>query len=233
MRWILVALLLLPACSSSEQESLNVFAASSLTDVFEELAPDERFNFAGSDDLTTQIREGAPADVFASASPKYSDELFADGLIDKPVTFATNSLVIVVPVDNPANIQHLGDLAAPGVKVVIADVGVPAGDYARTILENLGQNAVLDNVVSEEQDVKGVVGKVALGEADAGFAYLTDVRSSDVAMIELPAEAQPDISYTIAVVTDSANREAAQAFVGRVLGDAGRSALQAAGFGLP
>jgi molybdate transport system substrate-binding protein len=216
-------------------EGITVFAAASLTEVFQELAPDVTFNFAGSDELATQIREGAPADVYAAASPRYPDELLEEGLIEEPRIFATNRLVLIVPSDNPAGIESADDLSADGVRLVVGAEGVPIGDYTRTVLANLGLTEVLENVVSNEEDVKGVVGKITSGAADAGFVYVTDARAGgdDVAAIELPEEAQAVVRYPIAVVSGSENAEAAQAFVDLVLGEDGREALAAAGFGEP
>jgi molybdate transport system substrate-binding protein len=215
--------------------NLTVFAAASLTEVFEELAPDVRFNFAGSDELATQIREGAPADVYAAASPRYPDELFAEELIEAPQIFATNRLVLVVPSDNPAGIESVDDLGEDGTKLVVGAEGVPVGDYTRTVLENMGATDVLASVVSNEDDVKGVVGKVASGEADAGFVYVTDYNAAqeDLQAIELPADAQAVVEYPIAIVSDTGNREAAEAFVELVLSDEGQQALEDAGFGSP
>jgi molybdate transport system substrate-binding protein len=236
----LVLIVALPACGGasgggSSNDNATVFAASSLTEVFPKIDPDATYNFAGSDDLATQIQQGAPADVFAAASPKYPDQLYADGLVDKPQVFATNKLVLIVPKDNPAGIHSVDDLRNSDVKLVIGAEGVPIGDYTRTVLENMGATDVLDQVASEEDDVKGVVGKVALGEADAGFVYVTDVKPVEdkVTAIELPASAQAVVKYEIAVVKDAAHHEAAHAFEEQVLGDDGRSALQEAGFGLP
>jgi molybdate transport system substrate-binding protein len=151
------------------------------------------------------------------------------------VTFATNRLLVVVPKGNPAGISSVEDVAREGVKLVVAAEGVPVGDYTRTVLEALGLNAALENVVSEEDDVKGVVGKVALGEADAGFVYATDVKpvEGDVEVVEIPAEAQPPVEYQAAIVVGTENRARAEAFLQRLLGDEGRAALTAAGFGLP
>ena len=138
--------------------------------------PAPRYGFAGSDQLAFQIQQGAPADVFAAASPKYPEALYRQGLVEKPIPFATNTLVLIVPKANPAGIHSVNDLTKPGVKIVIGDPSVPVGSYTRTVLNNLGISAaVLKNVVSQETDVKGVVTKVALGEADAGFVYVTDV----------------------------------------------------------
>jgi molybdate transport system substrate-binding protein len=213
----------------------TVFAAASLTAVFPQIDPAATYNFAGSDDLATQITEGAPADVFAAASTKYPDQLYDEGLVDKPEVFATNRLVLVVPKDNPAGIQSVDDLRNPDVKLVIGAEGVPIGDYTRTVLEKMGAADVLDQVVSEEDDVKGVVGKVSLGEADAGFVYVTDVKPVEdkVTAIELPAEAQAKVQYEIAVVKDAPHHDAAHEFVEQVLSEDGQAKLQAAGFGPP
>ena len=240
--WLLVCLALLVAScgggddnSAGDFEGLTVFAAASLTEVFQEIARDATFNFAGSDELATQIREGSPADVYAAATPKYPDELLDEGLIAEPQIFATNRLVLIVPADNPAGIESVDDLSAEDVKLVIGAEGVPIGDYTRTVLENMGATDVLDNVASQEEDVKGVVGKVTSGAADAGFVYVTDaiVAGDDVQTIELPDEAQAVVQYPIAVVVDSENQDAAQQFVDLVLGDDGRQALADAGFGPP
>jgi molybdate transport system substrate-binding protein len=223
------------ASGRSGASEATVFAAASLTEVFRELAPDARFNFAGSDELALQIEEGAPADVYAAASPTYPDELYEAGLVEEPRVFATNELVLIVPVDNPAGIQSVTDLAEPDVKLVVSAEGVPVGDYTRTVLRNLGHEDVVASVVSNEDDVKGVVGKVAEGEADAGFVYVTDVGpvQDQVQAIELPAEAQAQVEYPIAAVADAPNPEAARAFVDLVLSERGRDALRAAGFGIP
>jgi molybdate transport system substrate-binding protein len=236
-----VALALAAGCGgddgggSSSAAGATVFAAASLTEVFEELAPDARFNFAGSDELALQIAEGAPADVYAAASPKYPDELFVEDLVEQPQVFATNSLVLIVPADDPAGIESVADLADQGVKLVVGAEGVPVGDYTRTVLENMGESDVLGSVVSNEDDVKAVVAKVAQGEADAGFVYVTDVGpvKGQVRTIALPEEAQARVEYPIAVVKDAPNPEAAQAFVELVLSDRGREALESAGFGVP
>ena len=234
------ALVALAGCGGAtgggdSNDHATVFAAASLTEVFPQIDPAATFNFAGSDDLATQITEGAPADVFAAASTKYPDQLYENGLVDKPEVFATNKLVLIVPKDNPANIQSVDDLLNPDVKLVIGAEGVPIGDYTRTVLENMGASEVLDQVVSEEDDVKGVVGKVSLGEADAGFVYVTDVKpvESKVTAIELPDEAQAEVQYEIAVVKNAPHHDAAHAFVEQVVGDAGQAKLQAAGFGPP
>jgi molybdate transport system substrate-binding protein len=229
---------LLAACGggrSAASGELTVFAAASLTEVFPMIDPDPAYNFAGSDDLATQIKEGAGADVYAAASTKYPDELFDAGLIEKPQIFATNRLVLIVPKDNPAGITSVADLGKAGVKLVIGAEGVPIGDYTRKVLDTMGETDVLENVVSEEDDVKGVVGKVSLGEADAGFVYVTDVKPVEgkVEVIELPDAAQAKVEYPIAVVKGTEHEEAARDYVDLVLGREGQQALAVAGFGPP
>jgi molybdate transport system substrate-binding protein len=224
------------ALGAAAAVKLTVFAAASLAGVFPQLDRGQRYSFAGSDQLAFQIEQGAPADVFASANTKYPDRLYAAGLVEKPKVFATNELVLIVPRENEAGIHSVRDLTEKGVRVVIAARGVPAGDYTRTALTSLGlASAVLRNVVSEETDVKGVVAKVALGEADAGFVYRTDARAAvrDVYTLELPASAQPVIKYELAVVKRTKHLYTARKFVARVLSRAGRLALARAGFGLP
>jgi molybdate transport system substrate-binding protein len=220
---------------SGSAQGARVLAAASLTEVFQKVDPSARFSFAGSDELARQIREGAQADVYASANARYPDELFAEGLVEEPEVFASNRLVVIVPSGNPAGIESVEDVAEPGVELLVAAEGVPAGDYTRDVLADLGLERALDNVVSNEDDVRGVAGKVALGEADAGFVYVTDAApvEDDVAVVELPEGAQPPIEYEIAVVASSENAEAARAFVERVLGPEGRAALERAGFSVP
>lgn len=214
---------------------LTVFAAASLTQVFPRIASSPQYSFGGSDQLALQIRQGAPADVYAAASPKYTQLLYHDGLVSKPVTFATNRLIVLVPRSNPAHIDSVYDLRPSGVKVVIGDRGVPIGSYTRQLLDTLGiTEDVMRNVVSEETDVKSIVAKVALGEADAGFVYATDARpvASRARSIKLPAWAQPLILYQIAVVDSSSRKAAARAFIRKVTSARGRLLLKRAGFGV-
>jgi len=232
---VVVAALVLPA-SVSGATQLTVFAAASLTDVFVRIGGPERYSFAGSDQLALQIRQGAPADVFAAASPKYTQLLYRDGLVLKPVVFATNKLIVLVPRSNPGKIKSVYDLRRPGLKVVVGDSTVPIGIYTRQILDTLGITAdVAKNVVSQETDVKGIVSKIAFGEADAGFVYRTDARpvASSTRAVALPAWAQPPIRYELAVVKASKHRAAARAFVAKVLAKRGRLLLARAGCGLP
>jgi molybdate transport system substrate-binding protein len=215
---------------------ITVLAAASLTQVFPRISATPRYSFAGSDQLALQIRQGAPADVYAAASPKYTELLYRDGFLLKPVVFATNKLILLVPKSNPANIQSVYDLRRAGLKLVIGDSTVPIGTYTRQILDTLGITAdVMKNVVSQETDVKGIVTKVALGEADAGLVYRTDAKpvASRTRTIALPDWAQPVIRYELAVVKTSAHLSAARAFAKQVVSKRGRALLGKAGFGLP
>jgi molybdate transport system substrate-binding protein len=232
---VLVAVLVFPP-GTSAGGGITVFAAASLTDVFPRIDKAPRYSFAGSDQLALQLQQGAPADVFAAASPKCPQLLYHARLVDKPVVFATNRLVVIVPRSNRGRISSVYDLRRSGLQVVIGDTSVPIGSYTRQILDTLGITAgVMKNVVSAETDVKGIVAKVALGEADAGFVYATDARpvASKVRVVSLPAWAQPPIRYELAVVKSSSKRAAARAFVQRVLSKRGRLLLRQAGFGLP
>jgi molybdate transport system substrate-binding protein len=232
---VVLAALLLPAAASGATH-ITVFAAASLTDVFPRIGHTARYSFAGSDQLALQLGQGAPADVFASASSKYTQLAYRDGLVTKPVVFATNRLILLVPKSNPARIKSVYDVRRTGVKVVLGDKAVPIGSYTRQILDTLGiTGKVMANVVSQETDVKGIVSKVALGEADAGFVYRTDARpvATRTRTIPLPGWAQPPIRYELAVVKTSKHPQAARAFVRRVTSPRGRRLLAAAGFGLP
>ena len=167
-RVLLAALLVaavLPGVTGASHDAagaLNVFAAASLTEVFPAIDSRPRYNFAGSDQLATQIQQGAPADVFAAASPKYPELLYQQSLVEKPIKFVTNTLVLIVPKSNPAGIHSVMGLTKPGVKLVIGDATVPVGSYTRTVLTTLGISAaVMKNVVSQETDVRAVLSKVA------------------------------------------------------------------------
>ena len=214
----------------------TVYAAASLTSVFPRISPSARFQFAGSNQLAFKIRNGAPADVFASASPLYTHDLVTAGLVEKPRLFATNSLVLAVPRSNPAKIRIVQDLAKrPKLKLVVAGAKVPIGLYTREVLKRLGLLRVLRKAVSQEPDVKGIVGKLAFGQADAGFVYATDVRasSSRLIAIPLPPRSQPTVRYEVAVVKGTRNRAGALELVADLLGEDGRRELKRAGFGVP
>jgi molybdate transport system substrate-binding protein len=211
-----------------------VLAAASLTEVLPRIEPDGRYSFAGSNQLAQQIRQGAPFDVFLSASPQYTQALHAEGLVRRPVAFASNSLVVIVPRSNPARIRTVQDLAKrPKLRLVVAGPKVPIGLYTREVLKRLGLLRVLRKTVSMETDVKGIVGKVALGEADAGFVYRTDVKpvAGKVRVIALPPSSQPTVLYEAAIASSPRSLESAQAFLISLLGPDGRRQLKASGFG--
>src|SRR5207253_278824 len=186
---VLVAALVF-APGTSAGGGITIFAAASLTKVFPRIDKAPRYSFAGSDQLALQIQQGAPADVYAAASPKYAELLYHNGLVQKPAVFATNKLVVIVPRSNPGHVSSVYDLRRSGLRIVIGDKTVPIGSYTRQILDALGITAdVMKNVVSQETEVKGIVTKVALGEADAGFVYVTDSKAvaSKVRVVRLPA----------------------------------------------
>jgi molybdate transport system substrate-binding protein len=211
---------------------LTIFAAASLTNVFPQIAPHQTYSFGGSNMLAAQIQQGAPADVFASANTKLPEQLYEQGLVEKPVVFTRNALILIVPKSNPAHIHSVFDLRKPGVKLDVAAAGVPVGDYTRVVLHNLGLDDVMSNVASQETDVREVLAKVALGEADAGFVYTTDARTvkGKVATIGIRWSAQPIVQYAVAVVRSSAHLKAARAFVANLLTKAAQKKLLAAGF---
>jgi len=222
--------------TARSDDPVTVYAAASLAEALPRMAPAARFQLAGSNQLALQICQGAPADVFASASPIYTQQLFQEGLVERPRTFATNSLVLAVPRSNPAKISTVYDLAKrPKLKLVVAGAKVPVGLYTREVLKRLALLRVLRKAVSQEPDVKGIVGKLALGEADAGFVYATDVRASSgrLVAIALPRRSQPTIRYEVAVVRGSKNRAGAFELISDLLGTEGRRELARGGFGLP
>ncbi len=204
-----VGLVVVSAAAAAPQQSpLTIYAAASLTDVFRAFDPNQRYSFAGSNALETQIRNGAPADIFASAAPLNTQRLFAQGHVEKPVTFTSNRLALIVPRSNPAGIRTLYDLRRKPVKLVVCGPAVPVGAYTRTVLKKMGLSSVLSKVVSQEPDVRAVTSKVALGQADAGFVYVTDARavSEQVTVIRIPAWAQPRVRYEVAVVSRSSRQ---------------------------
>jgi len=246
----------LTGCTStntkSETQTLTVFAATSLTDAFTEIGSNFEaknpnvtvtFNFAGSQALRTQIEEGAPADVFASASSKEMETLITNKFVIKESSriFLSNQLVVILPADNSAGIDSLEDLATSGIKIVLAAEEVPVGNYAHQSLDlmndSFGNNfkdKALANVVSNEDNVKQVVAKVQLGEADAGIVYTSDaVASSDLKTIEIPVELNVIAKYPIAPLVESANANLAKEFIEYVLSAEGQAILQKWGFGSP
>src|SRR5215217_5582543 len=257
-------LALLTACGSMQSAAptnaptaqptkLTVFAAASLTDAFKEIGQTfgaanggatVSFNFAGSDQLATQITQGAPADVFASANKKQLDVVIKAGEIISGTerTFARNRLVLVYPKDNPAKLTALKDLANPGVKIVLANKSVPVGGYALDFLGKASKlpeytdtysPTVLKNVVSYEENVKAVLSKITLGEADAGIVYTTDaatVTDGSISQLNIPDNLNTIASYPIAATKNAKNADLAKKFVDFVLGPDGQQILVKYGF---
>lgn len=246
---VLLSLTLIPA---SAQTELLVFAAASLTDAFEEISVafeaenngvEVIFNFGSSSTLATQLVEGAPADVFASANnAQMNVAREAERIVGSPRTFVKNRLVLIVPADNPANIQSLRDLANPGIRLVVAAPDVPVRDYTNTMLDRLAadpaygeayRQAVIANIVSEEDNVRQVSAKIALGEGDAGIVYRSDVTpdiADSVIVIPIPDALNTIATYPIAQVTDSTAPELAQSFIEYILSLAGQDILVKWGF---
>jgi molybdate transport system substrate-binding protein len=220
------------AAARPAQTRLTVFAAASLTDAFPKIDRSPRYSFAGSNMLAAQIRQGAPADVFASANTALPQQLHDDRLCSKPVVLTRNTLVVIVPTANRAHIRSVHDLGKRGVKLVVAAPGVPVGSYTLTVLRRMKLTSALSNVVSRETDVRGVLAKVAIGEADAGFVYSTDARTVRyrVRVLAIPPWARPDVGYGICLVTASTHKAAAAALVRRALGKAGQQVLRTYGF---
>jgi molybdate transport system substrate-binding protein len=246
---ILLALALAPAPAP---RTLTVMAAASLQEAFTALGDslehrrpglNVAFNFGGSQTLALQIMQGAPADVFASADDHWMAVVRDSGhVLDQPRTFVHNRLVVIIPAANPGHVTRLDDLGRQGVKLVLAAETVPAGRYARTVAANLARLSgfgsdfaarVERNVVSNEENVKSVVTKVRLGEADAGIVYASDVTeavAADVRTIGIPPGANIIADYPIAVLLHAPNPEDAAAFVGLVLSATGQRILAGHGF---
>jgi molybdate transport system substrate-binding protein len=230
------------------KQTLQVFAAASLAGAFHELADrletahpglDVRISIAGSQQLVAQLEQGAVADVFASADDRWMSYARAQGLVSgEPTVFARNRLVMIVPKPNPARIGRLQDLSRGGIKIVIAADAVPVGHYTRTVLRNLTRTEgfptdfatrALRNVVSEEENVKSVVSKVQLGEADAGFVYRSDVTPAVaryVRVFEIPEGANVIATYPMALLRDGPAPDAAKAFLDLVLSVDGQRVLE-------
>lgn len=239
-----------PSTDVTEPRTLTVFAASSLTDAFTEIGEvfeaanpgvTVLFNFAGSQALRTQIEEGAPADIFASANTQEMDTLMEGGYVpqDESKIFLTNQLVVILPADNPAKIETLEDLSTPDIKLVLAAEEVPVGQYARRTLDQMNgpfgadfKDRVLANVVSNEDNVNQVTTKVQLGEADAGIVYTSDaVAAPELRTIEIPTDLNLTARYPIASLVKSAKPELAAQFVQYVLSAEGQAVLEKWGFG--
>jgi molybdate transport system substrate-binding protein len=227
--------------SSGGKPRLVVSAAASMTEALEACRTDfkdatVRLSFAGSDELAAQIRQGVKPDVYAAANTRLPDELNKEGLLSTPVEFATNQFVLAVPADS--DIKSVDDLTADDVTIAIGSDSVPIGEYTRETLARLpaGQEkAILANVRSNEPDVKGIVGKLTQGAADAGFVYITDVNATDGALkaIKLPAALEPDVTYGAGVVKGAKQPELARTYVDGLIHGACATALQEAGFGSP
>jgi len=236
----------------AQRTTVTVFAASSLTEAFEDVASafeeqnsefDVQFNFAGSPTLRTQLAQGAPADVYASADEENMQAAVDAGLVQgSPRVFARNSLTIIVPSDNPGDVHLLPDLGKDSLRIAVAAPEVPVGRYTREVLDKIAaddgfvpglRESVLENIVSEEPNVKAVVAKVQLGEADAGIVYASDVTDEiepDVDTIEIPLDFNVVASYPMAITTDTEQVDGAQAFIEYVLSDEGQDILEEHGF---
>lgn len=243
------------AGGAEEQREIEllVFAAASLTDAFDEINAAFEVqnpgvtvlaNYGGSSGLATQLLEGAPADVFASANTRQMQNVVDGGLVTAdPATFATNRLVIITPADNPAGLETPADLAQPGIKLVLATSGVPVRDYTDQMVALLAADpdyptdfaeAVYANLVSEEENVRQVAAKVALGEADAGVVYTSDVTpdiADDVQQLTVPDAVNVIAAYPIAPMAAAPHPEMAQRYVDFVMSGAGQAILIRWGFG--
>ena len=251
---VMIAVLLLAASAGYAQETkeLTVFTAASLTGAFGEMGQMYKnetnisvaFNFDGSQALRTQMENGAYADVFASANQKQMNAVKNDGLMNNSsvVIFTKNKLSLIVPKGNPAKIINLSDLAKPGLKIVMGTKDVPVGDYALQIISKLGNDSaygpdyktkVMANVISQETNVNYVVTKVALGEADVGFAYVSDITknlTSKVDKIDIPDEYNVIAQYPMGVLLESKYPLQSREFISLVMSDKGKAVLEKYGF---
>ena len=227
---------------SSQPTRLVVSAAASMMEALTRCAPQfdqangaaVRLSFAGSDELAAQIRQGAKVDAYAAANTKLPDALYSEGLLRKPVEFATNEFVLAVP--KGSDIDSVDDLTADGTTVVVGSKSVPIGTYTREALAKLPpaqEKAILANVRSNEPDVKGIVGKLTQGAADAGFVYVTDVNATGgrLEAVELPDDIEPQVTYGAGVVSKAKQPALAERFTGGLTNGACANALHEAGFG--
>ena len=260
---LLLTLLLLPACTGQghsgagnqalDRSQLTVFGAASLTNAFTEIGKQFQemhpgtsvtFNFAGSQQLAQQLNQGAQADIFASADGEQMQVAGQGGRVspDAPQTFIKNELVVVYPVENPGDLHSLQGLARPGLKIVLAAGAVPAGRYALEFLDKASHDAVyglnfkqevLKNVASYEENVRAVLTKVVLGEADAGIVYASDAFTASagkISTLKIPPELNVEANYPIAIIADSAHPTLSGDFIDFVLSDAGQQILANNGF---
>jgi molybdate transport system substrate-binding protein len=244
VRWLAVAVcVLVVGCgedpAAEQRPRLIVSAAASLTEALTACSrdfegADVRLSFGGSDELAAQIRQGVRPDVYAAANTRLPEELASEDLLETPVDFATNELVMALPGDE-REIEKVEDLAEPGVRLVIGAETVPVGAYTREVLNRLPADVrerILANVRSEEPDVRGVIGKLSQGAADAGFVYLTDV-TGDLTGVELPPDLRPTVAYGAGVVKGTEQPELARRYLDGLTDGACADALREEGFGAP
>jgi molybdate transport system substrate-binding protein len=218
---------------TSPVSGLTIFAGSSMSTVLPQIDPNNTYSLGSTTTLGTQIANGAPADILMGANTTETALLYSEGYVEQPVDFTRNTLAVVVPKNNPANIQSIYDLEKPGVTIDEAASSVPVGSYTVTVLNQMGINpAIQANVVSQETSDANVVSKVALGEVDAGFVYLSDYVTdpSQLTLITVPAWAQPKITYALAIVKSSTHQAADQQWVNEILSPAGQSYFVKDGF---
>lgn len=236
---------LLTTCATAPQP-LTIFAAASLTEALTDLAqafetahPDStlQLNFAGSQTLRLQLEAGARADLFISANEGHMMALYAQGSVNQPTVFAQNRLAVIVPANNPAQLTRLADLSRPNLKLVLAAETVPIGGYSRQLLRNLNQapaltpnfaNTVLQNLVSEEDNVKGVLSKITLGEADVGLVYQSDALAAAEAVqtIPVPTEWNVTANYFMAILANSSQKKQAEQVMAFILSTEGQTLLR-------
>ena len=218
-------------------DALTVYAATSLTNVMPEVKRDATYSFGGSNTLQLQIERGAPADVFLSAEPNEAQALYHEGRCERPVTFATNRLVLIVPHGDPGGVKSVYGLRKGGLKMSIGNANVPIGDYTRRLLRRLRLSKVLQsNTVSQQSNVGQVLSQVAFGGAQAGFVYVTDARTQRgrVDTLFAPKWAQPPVRYQGCVVKrGGADTRGARKVLSQLRSTRGRGLLRKFGFGLP
>jgi molybdate transport system substrate-binding protein len=232
---LLLAVVLVLAAPAAAQ-AVTVYGAASLSSAFPRIDSSPRYNFAGSNQLQLQIERGAPADLFASASPAEPQALFREGKCSRPVTFATNVLVVVTPRNNPAGLRSVYGLRTGRHRLAVGTAGVPIGAYTRQLLRRMQLTSILNtNTVSLEPNVNSIVAKVGLGSADAGFAYFSDWKAAAARLnrINLPKWAQPPVRYQMCVVRrPGADTAGANRVMQRILASRGRAILKRFGFGI-
>lgn len=229
-------------CGGSSKPNLKVSAAASLKKAFTQYGPQfsdakASFSFAGSDALAAQIEQGVKPDVFAAANTKLPDALYAKGLVEKPVVFTANQLVLAVPASS-TRVTSFADLQKSGLTISVGTATVPVGAYTATVLAKLpaAEKAAIEaNIKDREPDVNGIVGKLAQGAIDAGFLYATDVAATagKLKALPIPTNLKPKVSYKIAIVKGTSHAKQAQAFIDGLVSGDGRKDLLAAGFLAP